>query len=86
MDNDTLYKWYKAKKELAKLKKKVEKYKVQVMRKMNQQGTDKLTEGNYTVTRGRVTRQTVSKDSLPRSIWEEYSTRCSYDAYYLLRK
>lgn len=82
----TLHKWYDAKKELEHLEEKVKNYKLQITKEMNKRETDKLSENGYTVTRRRNTRTYITKESMPSNLWKEYSTRCSYDAYYLVRR
>lgn len=82
----TLHKWHEAKQKLAILEEKIKKYKLEITREMNQKDTDKISGGGYTVTRRRNTRTYITKESVPTSLWKEYSTRCNYDAYYLVRK
>jgi hypothetical protein len=80
-----LYKWDEAKKTLESLEEKIKKYKLIITKEMNNKDTDKLSIGDYTVTRRRNTRTYVSKETLPANIWKEYSTRCSYDAFFLVK-
>lgn len=83
---DILYKWHTAKHEARVLDEKMNKYKLQIMREMNRQDTDKITTGGFSVSRSRNTRTSVSKESLPAHVWKQYSTRCSYDSYRLVKK
>jgi hypothetical protein len=80
-----LQKWDDAKKKLEILEEKIKKYKLAVTKEMNRKEVDKLSAGGYTVTRRRNTRTYITKDNLPAEIWKEYSTRCSYDALFLVR-
>lgn len=81
-----LHKWYKAKKDLGSLEKKISEYKLKISREMNRTNTDKISGNGYTVTRRRNNRSYITKENVPESIWKEYSTRCSFDSYYLVRK
>ncbi len=82
----TLKKWYEAKEKLQSLEKKIEKYKLILTKEMNKKNVDKISEGDFTVSRRRNTRTYVTKDSMPADLWKEYSTRCSYDAFFLVKK
>jgi hypothetical protein len=84
LDN-ILCKWDESKKKLEILEERIKKYKLAVTKEMNKKDTDKISTGRYTVTRRRNTRTYVTKDNLPAEIWKEYSTRCSYDALFLVR-
>lgn len=82
MEN-TLQKWDQARKKMEILEEKIKKYKNIVSKEMNKREVDKLSAGGYTVTRRRNTRTYLTKDNVPSNIWKEYSTRCSYDAFFL---
>ena len=88
MDNieKILRKWYESKEKLSLLEKKIEKYKGEITREMNNKNTDKLSSGNYSVQRRRNTRSFLSKDNVPSEIWKEYSTKSNYDSFYLTKK
>jgi len=79
----TLRKWDEAKKKMELLEEKVKKYKSAISKEMNKQEVDRLSAGGYMVTRRRNTRSFLSKDNVPADIWKEYSTRSSYDAFFL---
>lgn len=83
---ETLQKWYRAKKDLQRIEKDIEKYKSEIMREMNKKGVEKLSEGSYSVSRRRNTRKYVSKESLPKSIWNQYATSLYYDSYHLVKR
>ena len=82
----TLKKWYDAKEKMEILEEKIKKYKLMVTKEMNRQKLDKLSVNNFNVTRRRNTRTYITKDSVPSEIWKEYSTKCSYDAFFLVKK
>ena len=81
-----LHKWHEAKEKLALLEDKVNKYKLAISKEMNSKGVDKITGGGYVVSRRRNTRSYLSKESVPENIWKEYATKCSYDAFFLVKQ
>jgi len=83
---EMLKKWHEAKDKMDLLEGKIKKYKLAVLHEMNRKNVDKLEAGGFTVTRRRNTRSYLSKDSVPSEIWKEYSTRTSYDAFFLVKK
>jgi effector-binding domain-containing protein len=83
---ETLHKWYKAKKKLELIEKKIDKYKAEITKEMNKTDRDELNGGGYSVSRRRNTRTYVTKENLPVQLWKEYCTQCSYDSFYLVRK
>ena len=83
---NTLSKWYESKKKLEILEEKIKKYKLILTKEINTKQTDKISTGDYTVTRRRNTRTYITKENLPEEIWKKYSTRCSYDALFLTKK
>lgn len=80
---NTLQKWDEARKKMEILEEKIKKYKNAVSKEMNKREVDRLSAGGYVVTRRRNTRTYLTKDNVPAEIWKEYSTRCSYDAFFL---
>ena len=80
---NTLQKWDETRKKMEILDEKIKKYKNIVAKEMNKKDVDRLSAGGFTVTRRRNTRTYLSKDSVPADIWKEYSTRSSYDAFFL---
>jgi len=83
---EILKKWDSSKEKLSLLEKKIEKYKGIIAREMNKKNTDRLSAGNYNVQRRRNTRSFLSKESVPADIWKEYSTKSTYDSYYVSKK
>jgi hypothetical protein len=83
---NTLKKWDDARKKMEILEEKLKKYKNIVAKEMNKRDIERLSAGGYTVTRRRNTRTYLSKESVPPEIWKEYSTRCSYDAFFLSKQ
>lgn len=83
---EILKKWDSSKEKLVILEKKIEKYKGIISKEMNKKNTDRLSTGNYNVQRRRNTRSFLSKENVPADIWKEYSTKSSYDSFYLSKK
>ena len=81
-----LEKWDDSKKKVEILEKRIAKYKAEVSKEMNKRGVEKLDVGDYSVSRRRNTRAFLSKESVPEDVWTKYSTKCSYDAFYLKKK
>lgn len=75
--------WFEAKNEIIKLEKKIEKYKCVANRVMNQQNTNILTDNNIKLKRKEISRTTISKQDVPKDMWNKYARSCSYKAYYL---
>lgn len=82
----TLEKWYRAKEKLGKLEEEIKEYKRQIGREMNENNKESLESSEYKVTRRRNTRTYISKESVPKEIWDKYKVRCGFDCYYLVRK
>ena len=84
MDIDTiLQKWTYAKKQNSLYEKECEKYKDAVERYMNKKDINIITGKYYTVSKRSNTRQQLSKQSVPLDLWNKYSTRITYNSYYL---
>jgi hypothetical protein len=80
---ETLRKWDEAKRKMEILEEKVKKYKNIVSKEMNRKEVDRLSADGFVVKRRRNTRTYLTKENVPASIWKEYSTRLSYDAFFL---
>jgi hypothetical protein len=76
-------KWDAAKKKISALEEKIEKYKVVVTKEMNKKGVERLSGNGFTVSRRRNTRSYLTKDNVPPEIWKQYSTKCSYDSFFI---
>lgn len=79
-----LERWSEAKKEMTELEKKVEKYKRLANRVMEQQGVDEFSSQSYTLKKKKITRKTISKQDVPKDVWEKYGRSISYTVYYLI--
>ena len=81
--DDLLEKWNAVNEDIRKAQRKVEKYKQAMNENMNQKNLDKIEGKEYAIHRRRITKLTVTKANLPKELWDRYSTRCTFDAYYL---
>jgi hypothetical protein len=79
--NHLLAKWHEAKQELTQQEEKVEKYKAKVVKLMKD--TNRLSSSDFTVDKRSITRESVSKASIPAEIWKQYASKATFDAYYL---
>ena len=82
----TLKKWDITRKKLEILEEKLKKYKSAISKELNRKEVEKLSVGDYIVTRRRNTRTYITKDKVPEDIWNKYSTRCSYDVLFLSKR
>ena len=86
-DIDTLLrKWSSAKQEISELENKIEKYKRVINRIMDRDSIDIISSSDFKITRKIISRNTISKQDVPKDIWKKYSHSCSYPAYYLVVK
>jgi len=53
---------------------------------MSKKDKDTINSSYYTVTKRSNTRQILSKDNTPIDIWNRYSTRFTYNSYYLKKR
>ena len=81
--NTVLQKWNNAKKQKALYEKECDTYKNAVEIYMTKKNKDSIQGTDFTISKRSNTRQTMSKDNTPIDIWNKYSTRFSYNSYYL---
>jgi hypothetical protein len=83
---EILSEWYDTKKKLEELEEKITKYKSIISKEMNSKDINHITESGFTVSRRRISKSYLTKESVPSDIWNRYATRCSYDAFFLTRE
>jgi hypothetical protein len=83
---DILQDWYESKKQLDALEKKIQKYKTSIAKEMNNRDVDQITESGFIVKRRRNTRSYITKGNVPEEIWNRYSSKSSFDAFFLSKK
>lgn len=81
--NSVLQKWDYAKKQKDIYDKECDRYKDAIERYMDKKDTNIINGDCFTVTKRSNTRQIMSKDKTPQEIWNTYSTRFTYNSYYL---
>lgn len=81
--SDLLEHWFSTKTEINELEKKILKYKKVANRIMENKGINQLTSNNFILNKTDITRNTISKQDIPESIWNKYSHPCSYSSYIL---
>jgi|UniRef100_A0A6C0D284 hypothetical protein len=81
--SNLLSKWHDAKEEISVLEEKCERYKKTADEYMKINNTNKITSEYFSLQRKKITKNTVSKTTLPKHIWDQYSKSSSYTAYYL---
>lgn len=82
---ELLQKWYIAKKEKAELEAKCLRYRNKVESHMNAQNIDILTTSSFKVKLSSIVRTTISRDSVPKDIWDKYSKRSHSDSLRLTK-
>jgi hypothetical protein len=86
-DIDTLLeKWHDTKEQISILEKKLEKYKKYAERIMDNEDKDEINNSNYSLTRRNMSRTTLSKDDIPKDIWNKYARNINYPMYILRKK
>jgi hypothetical protein len=81
-----LYNWNLAKKKADEIEDEINRYKKLIAKEMNSREVNKLSEGGFTVSRRRISKSYLTKDSVPVDIWNRYSTKCAFDAYFLTKE
>lgn len=81
-----LKKWSRAKSKVESLNKKIEKYKTVIDKEMKSKNTNKIIAGDYSVTKREMVREYITKNTIPKQIWDQYCVKCRYPAYYLSEK
>ena len=79
-------KYISIKEELSLLEKRAEKYKERIEKFMNQNNLNKIDNDKSFVTRTLTSRSTLSKQNVPKDIFEKYSTKTSYYVYNFKKK
>ena len=78
-----LKQWNETKEVMSELELKMEKYKRLANRIMYMKDTNVLSDDKFTLKRKELSRETLSKKDLPIEIWNKYSNKVKYNAYYL---
>ena len=81
-----LEKWHETKLEIGILEARCEKYKKYAARIMDTKHVSVLSNDYYKLQRREMSRDTMGKKDVPKEIWNKYSKRSTYSAYYLTEK
>jgi hypothetical protein len=84
--NDLLENWHDTKKEIAKLEKKCDKYKELAEKIMTSQGGSKLESSSFSLSKRNMNRRQITRQNIPKDIWDRYATEISYPSYFLKMK
>lgn len=82
---EILSEWYETKKKQEILEEKILKFKSMITKEMNIRNIDKISENNFIVSRRRISKSYVTKENIPKDLWDKYSIKCSYDAFFLTK-
>ena len=86
-DIDTLLEKYNdTKEQISILEKKLEKYKKYAERIMDDEDKDEISNFNFSLTRRNMSRTTLSKNDIPKDIWNKYARNINYPMYILRKK
>jgi hypothetical protein len=85
IDKD-IEKYISIKKELSILEKRSEKYKEKIENYMNENNLLKIDNNKSFVSRTLASRNTISKQNVPKDIFDKYSTKTSYYVYNFKKK
>ena len=81
--DEILNSWYNAKEQISLLEKKCDKYKKQIEAIMDSNEKDVLKSSLYTVNKRNISRKSVSRETLPKDIFEKYATYSVYSSLYI---
>ena len=85
-DLSFLQQWNEAKMKISELERKCERYKRLADKAIDSKGVNVIKYGDITVKRSEIVRTSISKSDLPKELWNKYSKKSSYVAYYLSEK
>jgi hypothetical protein len=72
--------WIELKKDIQEKTKRCERLRKRIEDHMNEQNTTELKTDLYVVKKGERTKETVSKKTIPKAIWDKYKKEISYSA------
>jgi hypothetical protein len=83
---DLLEKWHKTKKDISDLEAKCDKYKKLAEKILTTTGANSVSSSTYKLTRKNMSRETLAKKDVPTDVWNKYSRKVEYSAYYITEK
>jgi hypothetical protein len=78
-----LDKWYELKETIANLEKTMDTYKAMAEKLMSKKKTNVLVNTHFILNKKEITRSSVSKGDLPAELWNQYSKRNTFNAFYI---
>ena len=75
--------WYHVKQQIIELEAKIDKYKKIATDYMDNSNNDLIKNDKYKLEKKDMIRSSVSKNSLPKDIWDTYSKENFYSAFYI---
>jgi hypothetical protein len=84
--SDTISKYIEIKEKLSELEKKSEKYRDYIEHCMNKDDLSEMPYSSYIIKKYVLTRETISKKDVPKSIWDEYHKKSSSTVIRILNK
>jgi hypothetical protein len=78
--------WMDVKNQLSDLELSLSKYKKLASKIMSKNDTTTLYSDNYVLQQRNISKKTLSKDDVPKEIWNKYAKTTTYTAYYLSKK
>ena len=78
--------WMSTKNQIAELELSLTKYKKLATKIMSKTDTDTIHSDDYILKKRTLTKKTLSKDDVPKEIWERYAKTTTYPAYYLSKR
>jgi hypothetical protein len=77
--------WQCTKQEISKLEERCEKFKHLASKYMNKTDSDILESSELMLRRKNITRSTLNKKNVPKTLWDQYSKPTSYQVFYLTK-
>tara|TARA_B100002052_G_C15742003_1_gene533680 strand:- start:161 stop:436 length:276 start_codon:yes stop_codon:yes gene_type:complete len=79
--NELLENWWKYREIKLEAEKKLEKYKKKIEKIMERENSNKIQSGKYVVSKRKTHTTRLSKQNVPKDIWERYSTTTAYNTF-----
>jgi hypothetical protein len=80
---ELLKNWSDAKKQIAMLEKKIDKYKIYAENIFKDNGQDELKVGKYSLKKKLIEKKTLSKDNVPPEVYKKYARTSCYPVFYI---
>jgi hypothetical protein len=79
--NELLESWWKWREIKLEAEKKLNKYKKKIEKMMERENSNKIQSGKYIVSRRKMHTTRLSKQNVPKDVWERYSTTTEYNTF-----